>query len=372
MSHQDGLLWLSIVLLMIWGILLVSTSSVTIQSSTTQIAASILEKQVIFMGAFLAITLSLSLVSLKILKKILFFGFIFNMILMLWMSTGGGQISHGANRWMNFFGISIQPSEILKPCFISISAWLLSPLMYLRCEQPSFWGLSFKKCYGPLGKSFVLLLFIVILLFFQPDLGMSSIFMGSWIIQTFWAGMPLWILGMVIFGGLGTLGLAYLLLPHVHQRLQSFFFSSVMDRFGHDYQMIRSLEAFQQGGWFGKGFGDGQVKYYLPDASTDFILAVAGEEFGLVSCMFILICYAVLIGRIWWYAVRKKSPWGQLVLVGIAASLSFQVFVNVASATYLIPPKGMTLPFLSAGRSSLLSMALMIGTVLCLTQSDEN
>lgn len=264
----------------------------------------------------------------------------------------GSEIK-GAKRWVNIAGFTLQPSELLKPSFAVLAAWLFSKYH----ENKDL--LSLKICIG-------LFLLTISLLVLQPDIGMTITLSVAWLCQFFIAGLStVWI---VAFGTLGIIGiiLAYFFMPHVTARIDSF----LDPEKGDQYQVQRSLESFSSGGVFGRGPGEGLVKERLPDAHTDFIFAVAGEEFGFILCMVIigLFCFIVLRGVN--RALQEKNIFILLAVSGLLMSFGFQAFVNIASSLHLIPTKGMTLPFISYGGSSFLSVSIAMGMVLGLTKKN--
>jgi len=198
----------------------------------------------------------------------------------------------------------------------------------------------------------------------QPDIGMAVVIAAVWGVQFFLAGMPLVVTG--VLGGLGAagLGLAYMLLPHVQSRIDRF----LNPEEGDTYQVDMSLAAFREGGWFGVGPGNGDLKHVLPDAHSDFILAVAAEEFGAILCLLLVGLIAVVLARGFSRVLAVRSPFVALAAAGLLASFALQSLINMASTLALIPAKGMTLPFISYGGSSMLAVALVIGFLLALTR----
>ena len=271
-------------------------------------------------------------------------------IVMLVFTPFVGMEIKGARRWIPLGGFSLQATEFVKPSFIVIAGWLFS--------QQNRYPLS-----GHL-LSFILYLVLVGLILMQPDFGMTFIISATWLIQIFLAGLP--VLWIVLLGVLGILSVisAYFFFPHVASRIDQFLDPSV----GDQYQITQSLEAFKSGGIFGQGPGEGIFKRYLPDAHADFIFPVAAEEFGFFFCIFVLGLYAFIFTRGIYLARREKNLFLILSLGGLIAQFTLQAFVNIASALKLIPTKGMTLPFLSYGGSSLLGTALGAGLILSMTR----
>jgi cell division protein FtsW len=252
-------------------------------------------------------------------------------------------------------GVSIQASEFVKPAFTILVAWMLAE----KYRDPQFPGLSL---------SLFLLGSVVCLLVLQPDLGMTLIILSTWIGQLFIAGIPiLWMIVLAIAGIVG-LGGAYIFLPHVTKRIDQFLDPSSGDPRHDLYQVQKSLEAFKNGGLFGKGPGEGIVKKYVPDAHADFVFAVAGEEFGLILCLILVGLFGFIVIRSLSRAMEDSSVFIVMATAGIAIQFGLQAFVNMASALHLIPTKGMTMPFISYGGSSLLALGISMGVLLALTR----
>lgn len=257
----------------------------------------------------------------------------------------------GARRWINLAGFSLQPSEFIKPSFAVVVAWLFT-------DKVTLFSLS--------GVSLAFFAYAVVmgLLLVQPDLGMSFMVSVIFFAQFFMMGLNLrWI----IFGGvagMGGLGVAYFLFPHVASRIDRF----LNPASGDCYQVNRSLQAFMNGGLGGKGPGEGIVKKSLPDAHADFIFAVIGEEFGCLVCLALIFLFAFVVLRSFMRIFRETNLFIILSVTGLLTQFGFQALVNMASALHLIPTKGMTLPFISYGGSSMLALALGMGMVLGLTR----
>jgi cell division protein FtsW len=262
-----------------------------------------------------------------------------------------GHEAKGATRWLRVWGTTFQPSEIIKPALIVLSAWLLAQ----REKFPS----------GPWAPiAFAFYAVTVGLLLLQPDVGQSALLTVGFIIVFFISGLPwLWATGFVVGGaGLGF-GL-YQLLPHVRQRVDSFLSPTQNDT----YQIDRAREAIERGGLFGVGPGEGSVKRVLPDAHTDFVYSVAGEEFGLIMLALLTLMFAVISIKGVMDASKQKDIYQRAAGVGLYAIFGLQAAVNMAVNLSLIPPKGMTLPLVSSGGSSLLGSALTLGLALALTR----
>jgi len=257
----------------------------------------------------------------------------------------------GASRWLLVAGYSLQPSEFVKPGFAVVAAWMFTEKR-LDDQFP--------------GHAIATGLFLVVaaLLLLQPDVGMTMVVAAVWSVQFFVAGLPLLLVIGLGFLFLGASVGAYFSFGHVQARVDRFLDPAG----GESYQVSRALEAFKNGGWAGRGPGEGRVKEVLPDAHADFIFAVAGEEFGLILCL-VLVALCAFVGLRGFSRVLKDNDLFQLLAVtGLLVQFAVQAIVNMASNINLMPPKGMTLPFISYGGSSTLALALGMGMVLALTR----
>jgi len=268
--------------------------------------------------------------------------------------THGMEIK-GAKRWMGVGNFSIQASEFVKPAFSVLVAWMLAE----RYRNPHFPGMFI--CCTLLGV-------FAFLLMLQPDLGMTVVTTVAWIGQLFIAGMPLFWMGFVAaIGVMGLIG-AYFFFPHVARRIDQFLDPSTGDPKHDLYQVHQSLEAFMNGGIWGKGPGEGTVKKYIPDAHADFVFAVAGEEFGFILCTVIVGLFAFIVIRAFLRIMHESSLFIVLAICGLVIQFGGQALVNMSSTLHIIPTKGMTMPFISYGGSSLLALAMSMGMVLALTR----
>ena len=267
-------------------------------------------------------------------------------LLLLIVTLLFGMEIKGARRWLNFGGVSFQISEFAKPTFAVVSAW----------------ALSLKK----ISLSFGLLALTSSLIILQPDLGMTVVMVSIWVGQLFVLGLPLIVLGVLI--GTGALGLlcAYLFLPHVTARIQQFFQGA--DPTGDMFQVLQSLRAFDQGGIWGKGPGEGIIKHHIPDVHADFVFSVIGEEFGFLVCVLVILLFFIIIARSLLQASSCTSLFFILGISGLIVQFSLQIFVNIASSLHIIPTKGMTLPFLSYGGSSCIAFGIGMGMLLAFTR----
>jgi cell division protein FtsW len=298
----------------------------------------------------IAIMFAVSLQPPSTIRRIAIIGFGLSLALLALTFLIGMEIK-GARRWINLPGLSLQPSEFVKPTFAVVAAWLLSE-QKLHARFP-----------GNLICT-VLFLAIIGMLIKQPDIGMAAVVAAVWFAQFFMAGLRLYWVAAGALAGVGGLIGAYMYLPHVRVRVDHFLDPST----GDSYQVNRSIEAFSNGGLWGRGPGEGTVKDVLPDAHADFVFAVAGEEFGVVVCLAIVALFAFVVLRGFSRMSQEGSLFVLLAATGLLVQFGLQAAINMASSLHLIPTKGMTLPFLSYGGSSLLALGLGMGMMLALTR----
>ena len=259
---------------------------------------------------------------------------------------------NGAKRWLKIFSFTIQPSEIIKPFFIILTAWCIAQTI------------NSKKYYIILLFVFFAILLSFIIL--QPDFGMTILIATTFFCQLFVAGLPL-LLVFVALGFLITMTISsYYFFDHVKKRISSF-----LDSGADTYQIDLSIKAFQSGGILGKGPGQGILKERIPDANTDFIFAVAGEELGFVFCLIIILIILSIIIRTLIYVLKIQDPYKMIAISGLICSFGLQSLINIFSSIGLIPTKGMTLPFVSYGGSSMISISILFGFLLSLTNKNN-
>ncbi|WP_072396775.1 putative peptidoglycan glycosyltransferase FtsW [Hyphomicrobium sp. CS1GBMeth3] len=262
-----------------------------------------------------------------------------------------GEEINGARRWLTIEGHSIQPSEFAKPAFVVVAAWLLAESR----RRPDMPALTF---------AFLLFLLMAGLLVVQPDVGQTLLVTGVWIVMLFVSGVMLRGTAVaVLLGGVGLYG-AYLYFPHVTQRIDRFFNPQT----GDFSQGDRAIRSFVEGGFLGRGPGEGTIKTALPDAHTDYIFAVVAEEYGALACLALLALFAFIVLRALRHAESEPELPTRLAVVGLALMFGFQALINMGVNVGLLPAKGMTLPFLSAGGSSMLAVSLTLGMLLALTR----
>ena len=306
-------------------------------------------KQVVFLALAGGIVVVVSLLSPRDIKRLAIAGCLIALLLTAATMFVGVEIK-GARRWISLPGMTIQPSEFLKPCFAVVTAWLLSE----GKKSPRFPGIIAACAVFGL---------ILMLLKSQPDIGMLAVVTVVFLTQLYINGLPLALVGVAVSMIGGGAVMAYTLFPHVRSRVTRFW-----DGTGDNYQVTTALEAFGNGGLLGRGPGEGHVKDILPDAHADFVFAVAGEEFGMLICVVIIAIFAFIVLRGLLRLLREQDLFVVLSCTGLVTGFGLQAFVNMASTLRLIPTKGMTLPFISYGGSSVVAIALGMGMLLALTR----
>lgn len=262
-----------------------------------------------------------------------------------------GPEINGSQRWLHFFGLGIQPVEFLKPAFVVVCAWAFSE----QQRNPAFPGHRIATC---------LCVGVLALLALQPDFGQAMLIFMVWSAQFFVAGLPIvWIALLAVLTLMGAT-LAYLVLPHVASRIDRFLDPAS----GDTYQIDTALSAFRNGGFLGQGPGEGTVKRLLPDAHTDFVFAVIGEEFGLIACLALLALFAFVIFRGLMHLLHENDSFVFLATAGLIVQFGLQVLINIGVNLNLMPAKGMTLPFISYGGSSLLAASIGMGMILAFSR----
>ncbi|HTT78853.1 MAG TPA: putative lipid II flippase FtsW [Stellaceae bacterium] len=310
------------------------------------------DRQLAAIPLALVIMFAASLLSPRAVRRAAFVGFAVVIALVVLTFFVGAEIK-GARRWIELPGFSLQPSEFLKPTFAIVAAWLFAE----QQERPGFPGNAIA-----LG----LFVAVIALLLQQPDFGMAFVVAAVWFAQFFMAGLRLYWVASGLVAGVGGLAAAYLWLPHVTTRINGFLAPGA--GMGENYQIDRSLEAFANGGLWGRGPGEGTVKDHLPDAHADFVFAVTGEEFGLIVCILVVAVFAFIVLRGFSRLMQEGNLFVMLAASGLLIEFGLQAAINIASTLHLIPTKGMTLPFISYGDSSMLALALGMGMLLALTR----
>ncbi|MEE3361737.1 MAG: putative lipid II flippase FtsW [Pseudomonadota bacterium] len=310
------------------------------------------QRQAIFGGAALVALFLTSMMSPTLVRRLAVIGFAGAFVALMFLPVLGTDFGKGAVRWYSLGFASVQPSEFLKPTFVIVAAWMMA---------------ASQEIGGPPGKlwSFLLTMLIVGFLVMQPDFGQACLVLFGWGVMYFVAGAPMILLiamaGLVVIGGT----VAYQNSEHFARRIDGFLNPDI----DPTTQLGYATNAIQEGGFFGVGVGEGQVKWSLPDAHTDFIIAVAAEEYGLVLVLVIIALYATIVVRSLIRLMRERDPFIRLAGTGLACMFGVQAMINMGVAVRLLPAKGMTLPFVSYGGSSLIAGGIAVGMLLAFTRT---
>ncbi|MDP4031449.1 MAG: putative peptidoglycan glycosyltransferase FtsW [Pseudorhodobacter sp.] len=334
------------------GILLGLAASVPLATRNGLQPFFYVQRQMLFGGLAMLAMLGTSMLSPDAVRRLGVVGFVVAFMALALLPFFGTDFGKGAVRWFSFGFASVQPSEFLKPGFIILAAWLMAASQQLN---------------GPPGKSISLALAIVIVGFLalQPDFGQAMLVLFGWGVIYFVAGAPFLLIAAVmgLVGGAGIL--AYNGSQHFARRIDGFLTPDLDPR----TQLGYAANAIQEGGFFGVGVGEGQVKWSLPDAHTDFIIAVAAEEYGLVLVGCIIGLYGVVVVRSLLRLRCERDPFIRLAGAGLACIFGVQAMVNMGVAVRLLPAKGMTLPFISYGGSSVIAAGITVGMLLAMTRT---
>jgi len=346
----DRLSLAAVIALMLAGIVLSLAASPPVAARLGLEPFYFVNRHILYLAPALLVLLVTSLLSERTIRRTALLVFVVSLLLVAATLMFGAEVK-GARRWIVILGVNIQPSEFLKPAFVILIAWLFGESAR-RPEMPAN------------TAALALLLLSVSALVLQPDFGQTMLIMLIWGTLFFLAGMRMvWVVGL---GGAALVGLAaaYATLPHVARRIQRFMDPASGDTFNVD----QALESFLRGGWFGRGPGEGTIKRILPEAHTDFVFAVAAEEFGIVLCLVLLALFAFVVVRALSRALNDEDPFRRFAVAGLAMLLGLQSAINMAVNLHLIPAKGMTLPFISYGGSSMISLAYGMGMLLALSR----
>lgn len=346
----DRLMFSAVLLLMIGGLLLSLAASPSVATRLGLDTFHFFMRHALVAGPALMVAVAASLLSPRMIRRVSLWVFAAGIVLMVATLILGAEIK-GASRWLHFAGFSLQPSEFVKPAFVVVCAWLFSETQS-RDDVPSL----------PLVIAFYVI--FTTLLVLQPDFGQAFLVTLVWGVLFYLAGMPLIWVGVLAIGLLMSAMIAYLSVPHVAGRIDRFLNPAA----GDTYQTDRAIEAFRNGGWFGTGPGEGSVKLALPDSHADFVFAVVAEEFGLVACLVLVGLFAFIVLRGMMRVRAESDIFIRLGTIGLVTLFGLQAIINMAVNIGLLPAKGMTLPFISYGGSSLIAMALTMGFALGLTR----
>src|SRR5689334_23639829 len=346
----DRLTLAAIGALMLGGIVLCLAASPPVAARIGLDPFHFVNRQVLFLIPATLVLIAASFLSPHEIRKVALIVFAISLVLTALTPYFGAEIK-GAWRWLVILGVNIQASEFLKPAFVVLIAWLFAESAK-RPEMPAN------------SIALVLLVVVVALLVLQPDFGQTMLIALVWGALFYIAGMRLiWVIGLAGAAGAGLLA-AFFTVPHVAQRIQRFLDPASGDTFNID----QAMESFLRGGWFGRGPGEGTVKRVLPESHADFVFAVAAEEFGIVLCLVLVALFAFIVLRALSHAMRNQDPFRRFATAGLAILFGLQSAINMAVNLHLMPAKGMTLPFISYGGSSMISLAWGMGMLLALTR----
>ncbi len=306
------------------------------------------ERHLLFAISGAAVMLAASMLSPRQVRRLALLVLAVSIGLLIWVAVAGPEIN-GARRWVRLAGHSFQPSELAKPAFIVVSAWLLAETQ----RNPDMPALAMVLC---------LFCLLAGLLVMQPDVGQTLLIAMVWGALFVLSGQSLWRAGALGLAALSVFAGAYLSFDHVRSRVRRFFDPASGDTFQTD----RAIQSFTEGGFLGRGPGEGTIKSVLPDAHTDFIFAVIGEEYGVAACLVLLGLFAIVALRAFRRAASEPDLFTRLAIVGLGLLVALQAAINMGVNVGLLPAKGMTLPFISAGGSSNLAVSLTVGLLLAL------
>ena len=307
------------------------------------------DRQIIFVGLALGLMFLVSLLTPIWVRRVAALIFVASLVL-IGLTLAIGPEVNGAQRWLYLGGLSLQPSEFMKPSFAVLAAWMFS-----EARQSDTFP----------GERICIVLFVIAIaaLLLQPDVGMALVVAAVWFAQYFIAGLSVVWVALLIFLGLAGGVALYAMFPHVSSRIDHFFEPGAAN-----YQIEQAMDAFALGGLLGRGPGQGAIKARLPDAHTDFVFAVAGEEFGLLACLFIVGLFAFIVLRGFARLMAEENLFVMLAASGLLTQFGLQAVINMGVNLSLLPTKGMTLPFISYGGSSMLALGLGMGMLLALTR----
>lgn len=340
----------AILVLMLTGVILSLAASPPVATRIGLDPFHFFSRHVMFLAPSFMVLVGVSFLSPRSIRRSALIIFTISIILIVVTLAIGPEVK-GSRRWITLLGVNIQASEIAKPSFVVIAAWLFAESTK-RPEMPAT------------SMALVLLLMLVSLLVMEPDFGQTMLILMVWGSLFFIAGMRMiWVFGLAGAAAAGLFS-AYLFVPHVAGRIKRF----MNPASGDTFQVDTAMEAFYNGGWFGLGPGEGIAKRSLPDSHTDFVFAVAAEEFGIILCLAMLTLFAFVVIRTLSRAYSNEDMFSRFAASGLAILFGVQAAINMSVNLQLIPAKGMTLPFISYGGSSIVSLSYGVGMMLALTR----
>ncbi|MEQ8824927.1 MAG: putative peptidoglycan glycosyltransferase FtsW [Filomicrobium sp.] len=346
----DHVLIVAIAVLMLSGIVLSLAASPAVAVKKELPTFFFFERHIVFSLAGFVVMMGLSFCSPVVVRRFALLLLLVSSAALVWVLLSNNVIN-GARRWISIGGISLQPSEFVKPAFVVVVAWLFAEARN-RQDMP---GLPLAVGVGAIVCGLVVM---------QPDVGQTALLVATWGALYLLAGLPF--IGVAVLGGVGVFGViaAYLFFPHVQSRIDRFVSAS------HEAnsQVSRAIDSFVQGGFLGRGPGEGTIKTRFPDAHTDFIFSVIAEEYGAVACLGLVALFAFIVVKAMISALRELSLANRLAVQGLAIMFGGQAFINMGVNVGLLPATGMTLPYISAGGSSMLAVSVGLGMLLALSR----
>ena len=342
----------SVLILFSIGILLGLAASPPLAESNGYPPFHYVRNQAMFGAVSMAAMLLTSMMNPVLVRRLAVIGFLVALVALVLLPVFGTNFGKGATRWYSLGFAALQPSEFLKPGFVVVAAWMIA---------------ASREINGPPGQSLSLMLALVIVAFLamQPDFGQAALVLFGWGVMFFVAGASIPLLLSLALATVAAGMLAYDRSEHFAGRIDGFLSSEV----DPTTQLGFATNAIREGGLFGTGVGEGRVKWSLPDAHTDFVIAVAAEEYGLILVLVIIALYAGIVVRSFCRLMRERDPFIRLAGCGLAAMFGVQAIINMGVAVRLLPAKGMTLPFVSYGGSSLVASGIALGMLFAFTRS---
>lgn len=346
----DHTLLIAVLAIILSGVVLSLAASPAVATAKGLDPYYFVYRHIAFSIAGISVILAVSFLDPRQIRRLSLLLLAVALIALVYVYWNGREIN-GARRWLLFMGFSFQPSEVAKPAFVVVTAWLLAETQRNK-DMPA------------LTLSVGLTIVLCALLVFQPDVGQTVLVATVWTALYFLSGQPL--IGALVIGLIGVIGIAcaYAIFPHVQYRVDKFLNPSP----GDNSQVDRAMQSFTEGGFLGRGPGEGTIKTVLPDAHTDFIFAVIAEEYGIIACIMLVLVFTFVVVRAFHRVRNEPDDATRLAVAGLALLFAFQAFINMGVNVGLLPAKGMTLPFISSGGSSMLAISLTVGMLLALTR----
>jgi cell division protein FtsW len=348
----DKLTLLIIILLIIFGGIALSSASIAVERKIDVASSFFIKKQIFYIGCAIILLFLTSLLSIEFIKSFALYIYLFTLVLVVGTLLFGIEIK-GSKRWVSILNFSMQPSEFMKITMAILNAKILNILKDTDNgnEELVVYLISFLLCILSIG-----------LLASQPDIGMCCLIFCTWIAQVFISGISLSLLLIPVSIFTVCAGSAYFFFDHVHYRINNFILGISSNN--TMYQIKKATETFTHGGLFGVGPWQGKFKFSLPDSHTDFIFSVIAEEFGIILCILLIVIYAFIAIRAIRTVIKSYDLFSILVVIGLSVQFISQTMINIGVNIQLLPAKGMTLPFISYGGSSIISSAILIGIIL--------